>query len=59
VGIGVFFAAIRTTGWSSDQKHSSVMTDPICAPYPRRRAASRSTTARAVLRTDVVIVDTP
>jgi len=58
VGVGVFFAPIRVTGWSRCQKHSSWITDAISAPYPSRCAASCSTTAREVFRTDAVIVST-
>jgi len=32
VGIGVFSAPIRTTGWSSDQKHRSPISAAISAP---------------------------
>ena len=32
VGVGVFFAAMRTTGWSRCQKHSSWMVAAISAP---------------------------
>jgi len=57
VGVGVFFAAIRVTGWSRCQKHSSCTVAAISAPYPIRSAASCSTTAREVFFTDRTIVD--
>ncbi len=56
VGVGVFFAAIRTTGQSRCQKHRSCTSAAISAPYPSLRAASCRTTAFAVFLTDVTIV---
>ena len=42
VGIGVFSAPIRVTGWSSDQKQRSPISAAISAPYPSRRGDERS-----------------
>ena len=41
VAVGVFFAAIRTIGWSRCQKASSWIVAAISAPYPSRLRKQR------------------